>query len=172
MYPYNKIIKPCAFLFIALLLSANITKAIKLMPATQGLSEFITAFDAYEHQFESAMGVWQIVEYDLSSGAAPSPETKQQLQYVVNTLGAMSADLSTMSKHAKSTESQQIISDVAMMEKMHAAALLSSKALLNSILTTGQVDYQAVASTSNSMTTMERLVDCIRREIQVITGGK
>ena len=58
------------------------------------------------------------------------------------------------------------------LEQVHFNAIVSSKALLTSVLTTGQIDYQAVSNTSNNMGTIFKLIDCIRREIQVITSGQ
>ncbi|MEM0995629.1 MAG: hypothetical protein AAGN35_01055 [Bacteroidota bacterium] len=173
MYFYNKITKPCTYLFIAFFLTANLSFAGQLGgPSQQDIAKFNQALDAYDQGFQSVMGVWQIIEYDLSSGAAPTSENKQQLQYVINTLGSMTSDLDALASAAKPLDNQQIVSDISKMNQAHYGAIASAKTLLSGIQKSGQVDYQAVASTSSDLSSLERLIDCIRREIQVITGGK
>lgn len=166
----SRLFKPC--LLLIALFSLNLqTQAASKTYKKAAIQQMTIALDAFETEFQSAYGVWQIVEYDLSSGQAPTSQTKQQLQYVVSALSSMSDEISDLSNAAKSLGSEHIIKDVAKIKLQHATTLSSAKTLLDGILK-GYVDYTAVSNASGGFDMMERLIDCIRREIQVITGGK
>jgi hypothetical protein len=83
----------------------------------------------------------------------------------------MPDEIATMDAAAHKLGHAHIMQDVNNIAIRHAATLASVKAVLDGILATGEVDFNAVAEASGGFETMGRLIDCIRREIQVITGG-
>ena len=166
----SRLFKPCLLLIALFALNLQTHAAPKTY--NKGAVQKMTiALDAFESEFQSAYGVWQIVEYDLISGQSPSAQTKQQLQYVISALAGMSDEIDAMSNAAKVLGHEHIMQDVENIKLQHAATLSSTKNLLSGILK-GYVDYSEVSNASGGFDMMERLKDCIRREIQVITGGK
>jgi hypothetical protein len=166
----SRLFKPCLLLIAFFTLNLQTQAAAKHYKKAD-LAQMTIALDAFDHEIQSAYGVWQIVEYDLSSGQAPTSQTKQQLQFVIASLSGMSDEIDNMANAAKSLGHEHIMQDVNNIKLQHASTVSAAKTLLNGILK-GYVDYAAVSNVSGGFDMMERLIDCIRREIQVITGGK
>lgn len=166
----SRLFKPCLLLIALFALNLQ-TQAASKTYKKAAVQQMTIALDAFESECQSAYGVWQIVEYDLSSGQAPTSQTKQQLQYVISALSGLSDEIDAMANAAKVLDHDHINKDVDKIKAQHAITISAAKTLMSGILK-GYVDYTAVSNASGGFDMMERLIDCIRREIQVITGGK